>query len=156
VNCLTTHKGYQSQTSMSPAGFETPSPSKRATTDPRLRRHFSTYISYAYMCQDRHGVCKKLHWQIRKSNAKEFPKALQFSWSLGPCYTVTSQGSYFTTKTGNIRNNEAPSCNHCCENQWVSHKLSACTCSLMYPARQCACATSSVVCPALQHFHIIS
>jgi hypothetical protein len=76
---LTTHKGCQSQTSMSPAGFETPSASKRATTDPRLWWHFSTYISYAYMRQDsRHGVCKKLHWQKGNQMQKNFQTPCNF------------------------------------------------------------------------------
>jgi hypothetical protein len=75
---LKTHNAHQWQTCMPPAGFETPSPSKRAAIDlssymPRPPGSALQYwhLSYAYMSQEsRYDPSKKLHLQIRKPNGK--------------------------------------------------------------------------------------
>jgi hypothetical protein len=55
------------------------------------------------------------------------------------------------SKTGNVRNVEACSCNHCCSGKAL-HILSVCLWPLV-SSMQCTCAILSfVACPALQYF----
>jgi hypothetical protein len=107
---LTTHNAYQWQTSMPPAVFDPPVPARKQPQTHALDGAATRIGIYVFTFQlrlngsgEQTWTLYKLHLQTSKPNGKKVKKILHFYCSLCPWYTVSSQGSYFITKTVNVR-----------------------------------------------------